>query len=240
MNFFINRRKSLLLLAGGLSGCTAMTTTSTQAQSKMVVDDGTSEITPVYVMTHNESQSSTFVRADFYFYDAKKDVELRPGASIKVNGIELQRDPKELASYIGTIPMPHGLLTFEFTRTPGKAIKHSFALPELEIVEAPKLYRVGEKLTITVNHRSPRAGVASDTYNVDIRGNGRYTFATESSDGSRIVFRPILKNVGFPSGPATAYIYRQQRTPLRDLSSDLQTGWAVASRSRDFAIEIAD
>ncbi len=236
----INRRESLLLLAGGLSGCTAMTTTNSQAQSKMVVDDGTSEITPVYVMTHNESRSSTFVRADFYFYDAKKDVELRPGASIKVNGIELQRDPKELVSYIGNIPVPHGLLTFEFTRNPSKIIKHSFALPELEVVEVPKLYRVGEKLTIAIKRRPPRAGVASDTYNLDLRGNGRYTFAEESSDGSRIVFRPILKNVGFPSGPATAYIYRQQRTPLRDLSSDLQTGWAVASRSRDFTIEVVN
>jgi hypothetical protein len=237
----INRRKSLLLLAGGLSGCTAMTTTNSQAQSRMVVDDGVSEITPVYVMTHNESQSSTFVRADYYFYDAKKDVELRPGASIKVNGIELQRDPKESVSYIGNIPMPHGLLTFEFARMPGRVIKHSFVLPELDIVEMPKIYRVGEMLAVAVNHRSPRSGVAKDTYGLDLRGhNGLYEFASEPAGLSRMVFRPILKNVGFPSGLFNAHLYRQQRTPLKDLSSDLQTGWAVASRSRDFKIEVVN
>jgi len=234
----INRRKSLLLLAGGLSGCTAMTTMSTQAQSKMVVDDGTSEITPVYVMTHNEGEFSTFVRADFYFYDDKKEVELRPDASIKVNGIELQRDPKELVSYIGRIPMPHGLLTFEFTRAPGKVIKHSFALPELDIVELPKTYRVGETLTVGVNHRSSRAGVMRDTYGLHLQSSsGRFPFTNGVADQARIVFKPIL-DVGFASGPSTARIYRQQRTPLRDLSSELQTGWAVASRSRDFTIEV--
>jgi hypothetical protein len=241
MIFPISRRKTLLFFISGLSGCAAMTTTNIQGQSRMVVDDGISEITPVYVITHNESQSSTFVRADFYFYDAKKEVELQPGASIKVNGIELQHDPKTLASYIGNIPMPHGLLTFEFMRTPGKVIKHSFALPELDIAEFPNFYRVGEQLAIVVNPRASRPGVEKDIYGVDIQGNqGLYGFVSEPAGSLRMIFRPILKNVGFPSGLHEAHIFRQQRTPLKNLSNDLQTGWAVASRSRDFTIEVVN
>jgi len=166
----INRRNTLLFLASGLYGCTAMVTNNSQAQAKLVVDDGVSEITPVYVMAHNENQSSVSVRANYYFFDAKERVELLPGAAIKVNGIELQRDPKALVSYIGNIPMPHDLLTFEFTRTPEKLIKHSFALPEFDIVEFPSIYHVGEKLTVAVNHRSPRPGVAKDIYGF----NGTY------------------------------------------------------------------
>ena len=235
----LNRRKSLLFLAGGLSGCTAMTTTNSNAHSKMIMDDGTSEITPVYVMTHNESQSSTFVRADYYFYDAKKDVELRPGASIRVNGIELQRDPKELASYIGNIPMPHGLLTFEFARTPGQVIQHSFALPELEIVELPTVYRAGEMLTVLVNPQPPRAGVSNDRYGLYFHSSsGRFPFANHVAGDARIIFKPVL-NVGLTPESSKARIYRQQRTPLKDISNALQTGWAVASRSRDFKIEIS-
>lgn len=77
----IDRRRSLVLLAGGLSGCTVRTTTSIHAQSRVVVDDGRSEITPVYVTTHNERQFSTFVRANFYFHDDQKQVKLHAGAS---------------------------------------------------------------------------------------------------------------------------------------------------------------
>ena len=237
---FISRRKSLVILAGTLSGCTTMTA-NTQVQSNMVVDDGVSEITPVYVMTHTEGQSSTFLRANFYFYDAKKQVELRSGGSIKVNGIELQHDPKTLASYIGSIPLPHGLLTFEFTRSPGHTIKHSFALPELEVMEFPKYYRVGDVLSVSVAHRPARPGVARDVYGLDLRSaGGIYEFVNEPAEATRIGFRPILKNVGFPAGSALANVVRQQRTPLKDLSSELRTGWAVASRARDFTIEVVN
>jgi hypothetical protein len=237
---FTDRRNALLLLASGLCGCTFMTGKEMLEQSRLVVDDGISEITPVYVMTRNESKSSTFVRADYYFYDAKKEVELSTGASIKVNGIALQPDPKDKVSYIGNIPIPHGLLTFEFERTPGQIIKHSLAMPELDIVEFPKTYRVGENLTIAVNHRPPRPGVARDSYGLDIlagEGRGRYDFAIEEAGSPRMAFKPIL-NIGFPSGFYPAHLFRQQRTPLKDISSDLKTGWAVASMSRDFTIEV--
>ena len=236
----INRRNTLLSLASGLCGCTTMIE-NIQAQPKMVVDDGVSEITPVYVMTHNESQSSTFVRANYYFYDAKERVELRPGAFIKVNGIALQRDPKALVSYIGDIPMPHDLLTFEFTRTPKKVIKHSFALPELDIVEFPSRYRVGDRLTVAVNNRSPRPGVAKDIYALDIRGDhGGYDFVSEPAGPPSMTFRPLIRNLKFPSGFYKAHFFRQQRTPLKDLSSDLRTGWAVASSSKDFKIQVTN
>jgi hypothetical protein len=237
--YSINRRDSLLLLAGGLTGSKAMTETNTQTQSRKVVDDGVSEITPVYVMTHNESEPYTFVRADFYFYDAKKDVEILPGASIKVNGVELQRDPKELVSYIGNIPISRGLLTFEFARTPGKVIEHSFALPELEIIEFPRTYRAGETLTVRVNPRAPRTGVIRDAHRMAIyAGKIYYPFDQKLTVEQEIVFDPIHKKIELPIGSMKADIFRQQRTPLKNLSNEFQSGWAVASRSRDFKIEV--
>jgi hypothetical protein len=228
-----------MLLTSGLCGCTFMTGKEMLERSSLVVDDGISEITPVYIMTRNESQSSTFVRANYYFYDDQRRVELIPGASIKVNGIELQRDPKALVSYIGNIPLPHELLTFEFERAPGQIIRHSFALPDLDVVEFPKTYRVGENLTIAVNHRPPRPGVERDSYGLELRRSdgGFYDFAIEEAGSPRMVFKPLLE-IGFPRGFYTAHLFRQQRTPLKNLSSDLQTGWAVASMSRDFAIEV--
>ncbi|MCT8176735.1 hypothetical protein [Variovorax sp. CY25R-8] len=237
--YSINRRDSLLLLAGGLTGSTAMTETNAQTQSKKVVDDGVSEITPVYVMTHNESQSHTFVRADFYSYDTKKDVRLLPGASIKVNGFELQRDPKELVSYIGKIPTSRGLLTFEFARTPGRVIEHSFALPELEIVEFPRTYRAGETLKVRVNPGPPRAGGMRDTHRMAIyAGNIYYPFDQKPAAEQEIVFDPIHKKIELPIGSVKANIFRQQRTPLKNISNEFQSGWAVASRSRDFKMEV--
>jgi hypothetical protein len=237
---FINRRNTLLLLASGLGGCTFTMEKNIRARSRLVMDDGISEITPVYVMTYTEGQPNTLVRADYYFYDAKKEVELRPGASIKVNGIELQRDPKEVVSYIGDIPMPHDRLTFEFERMPGTVIKHSFVLPNLDVVEFPKTYRTGKTFTAVVNYRPPPADVARDSYGLSFEGEfGRFPFVVQIAGPARLIFKPIL-NLGLRPESVKAHIYRQQRTPLRNLSSDLQTGWAVASRSRDFTVEVVN
>ncbi|SFP82649.1 hypothetical protein SAMN05443579_1162 [Variovorax sp. PDC80] len=236
----INRRESFLFLAG-LGGYAATTTTDTWAQSRVVVDDSTSEITPVYVATHNEAHSSVFVRADFYFHDIGKDVELLPGASINVNGIELQRDPKEPVSYIGNVPMLNGPLTFEFARTPGRVVKHSIVLPELEIVELPRSYRKGGTLTVRAEPRPPRAEVSRDVYRMAIHaGSIYYPFDRKLTTERGIVFDPIHKKIEIPVGYAKADIFRQQRTPLKNLSSELQSGWVVASRSRDFEIEVID
>lgn len=236
----VNRRDSLLLLASGLSGCAPMTA-NTQAQSRMVVDDGTSKITPVYVMTYLEGQPATFVRADYYYIDAKKQVQLRPEGSIKVNGIPLQRDPKELISYIAYTPLAPDLLTFEFTRSTGQVIKHSFALPELDIVELPKRYRAGEPLPMAINHRPPRAGVMRDSYSLSIyASSGRYPLDSKAASANQVVFEAIHGQIRLPTESAQAHIFRQQRTPLKDISDALQTGWAVASRSRDFTIEISN
>ncbi|MNR39576.1 hypothetical protein D3C85_1577960 [compost metagenome] len=80
-----------------------------------------------------------------------------------------------------------------------------------------------------------------DTYRMAIyAGSTYYPFDQKSSPEQKIVFDPIHKKLELPAGSAKADIFRQQRTPLKNLSGDLQTGWAVASRSRDFKIEVVN
>lgn len=236
----INRRKSLLLLASGLVGCTAMNPVASQSQSRMVVDDGVSDIMPVYVMTYTEGQSHTFVRANFYFPIAKQQVELAAGASIRVNGIDLRRDPKAVTSYIGSIPMLSDLLNFDFARSPEHVIKHSFALPELDIVKFPSTYSVGNKCVVDVTHRVPPPEVISDTYGLEFedKDKGPYPMIVDQIEASRVVFRPIAQALGYPQGPVNVYLYRQQRTSLKGVSKDVQSGWAVASKTREFRVTV--
>lgn len=236
----INRRKSLLLLASGLVGCTAMNPVASQGQSKMVVDDGVSDIMPVYVMKYTEGQSHTFVRANVYFPIAKQQVELAAEASIRVNGVDPRRDPKTMTSYIGSIPMLSDLLTFEFARSPEHVIKHTFALPE--IVEFPSTYSVGKKCMVKVNHQLPRPEVISDTYGLEFedKDKGPYPMIVDQIEASRVVFRPIAQALGYPQGPVNVYLYRQQRTSLKGVSKDVQSGWAVASKTREFRVTVSD
>jgi len=235
----LDRREGLVLMAASLSACTTMNA-NPNTDSRMQIDDGISELTPVYVMTYLQGQPAAFVRADFFYQQVKKEIEIQPGGSIKVNGVALQRDPKERVSYIGYIPLPFDLLTFEFTRASGQVFTHSFALPELNILEYPKTYRAPDALIIPVRHRAPRVGVTRDVYGLtmnDPRGEV-YPFAISQVHDEKVEFDPILKKLGLSHGEASLHMVRQQRTVLKNISNAFQTGWAVASTSHDFKVEV--
>ena len=237
----MNRRESLMTLAssalgglGGASGCAAIAQVE---DSRMVIDDGVTAITPVYAMTHTDGQPSVLVRADYYFFDAKKQVQLRKNGSIKVNGILLERDSKELISYIGNIPVPSELMIFEFTRAAGQVARHSFALPQLEVSEYPRQYAGDGPVPVAVKPGLVRKGVMEDKFNMTIYGPiGESRFVGESEGQSQLSFRPIQMST-LPPGSYRARIFRQQRTALKDIS-DYQTGWAVASHGHNFVIEV--
>lgn len=237
----MNRRESLVTLAGsalGGVGATAGCASVAQSEdSRMVIDDGVTDITPVYVMTYTDGQPTVFVRANYYFFDAKKQVQLRVGGSIKVNGNLLKHDPQTLTSYIGNISMPSELLTFEFTRATGQVSRHSFALPKLEVVAYPTQYSGDGPVRVAVSPGAVRKGVMEDSYNMTIFGpTGESRFVGESEGQSQLRFRSVQMSA-LPTGSYRARVYRQQRTALKDIS-DYKTGWAVASHGHNFMIEV--
>jgi hypothetical protein len=236
----MNRRESLVALGSAVGGLGAVSLSgcavAQPADARMIVDDGVTAITPVYVMTYTNGRPTVFVRADYYFMDAKKQVQLRSDGSIKVNGIQLQRDPNELISYIGDIPVAE-LLTFEFTRTTGQVMRHSFALPELDIRELPKQYAGIDPIHAVVSAGPARKGVREDKFAMTIFGRkGETRFKGELKNKSELTFRSVQYSAS-PPGSYRADIYRQQRTALQDIS-DQKSGWAVASRGHNFVIEV--
>ena len=233
----MNRRETLMTMIGGLgvvsaSGCAV----AQLADARMVVDDGVSEITPVYVMTYTEGHSTVFVRADFYFFNDKKQVKLRDDGAIKVNGILLGKDPKELISYIADVPAAE-VLTFEFVRSAGNVQRHSFTLPELHIVELPQQYAGVDPVRVPLLPGEVRNGVTEDSYLMTIYGRkGETRLKGERTSQSEISFRSVQYSAS-PPGSYRARIFRQQRTPLKNIS-DSKTGWAVATRGYNFMIEV--
>lgn len=239
----MNRRESLMALAGsavsGLgaasaSGCAA----AQRLDSRMVIDDGVTDITPVYVMTYTDGQATAFVRADYYSFDAKKQFQLRTDGSIKVNGVALERDSKELVSYIGNIPVTESF-TFEFTRQAGRVIKHSFALPQLEIVALPRDFSRLVPVLVAVKSGPAPVGVMEDKYNMTVFGRfGESRLSGQLTGVSELTFESTQYSAS-PPGRYRADIYRQQRTALKDIS-DNKTGWAVASHGHNFAHAFVD
>jgi hypothetical protein len=201
-----------------------------------VVDDGVSEITPVYVMTHTQGQSYTFVRADFWNWETKKSVKLQTNGSISVNGIELKAESGQRGSitYVGNIPISEGIFTFKLTRSAQKIMEHIFETPPLNISEFPKSYRPFDSLRVPVDYKPT---VGTTVYNMQIHFPQRNFDLTGNIKGTHIEFSPIIK-VPLPSGTFEAAIYRQQRTPLRDISDATKTGWAVASNRKLFLIKV--
>ena len=234
----MNRRESLMTLAvlggGGMTGCAV----SQSTDPRMAIDDGMAEITPVYIVTYTEGQPTAFVRADFLLFDANKEVQLRADGVIKVNGIQLGRDPKELVSYIGNIRVSE-TFTFELTRQTGRVTQHSFSLPQLEIVNLPRQYLGREPIRAVVRSAPIPKGVMEDKYRMTVFGRfGESRLLGKLTGGSELIFEAGQHSAS-PPGRYRADIYRQQRTALKDISNS-KTGWAVLSHIQEFLIDVPE
>lgn len=226
-----------MTMVGGLGGISANGCAIAQpADARIVVDDGDGEITPVYVMTYTEGRPTVFVRADFYIFNDKKQVKLRDDGAIKVNGISLEKDHKELISYIAEIPAAE-VLTFELMRSTGNVQHHSFALPDLHIVELPQQYAGVDPVRVHLLPGQMGNGVMEDIYLMTIYGRkGETRLKGERTSPSEVSFRSVQYSAS-PPGNYRARLFRQQRTPLKNIS-DSKTGWAVATRGFNFMIEV--
>jgi hypothetical protein len=204
-----------------------------------VIDDGISQITPIYTMTHTYDTDFTFVRADFWFWEAKKSVKLQATSAISVNGVELKGEPglRGTITYVGKVPITEGKLTFKLIRSPNQTMEHSFELPALDILEYPKSYRPHEPVRVPAKYMASSVGTTS--FGMVIHTPQRDFDLKGHIGNDYIEFRPIIK-VPLPVGTFEAKIYRQQQTPLRDVLDATKTGWAVASNGRNFKMEILD
>lgn len=233
----MKRRDICLYIGTALTGSLGVMKNSNA--EAWVMDDGESEITPIYTMTHTDGRDFTFVRADFWFWEAKKSVKLSSTGSITVNGIELkgERDSKGTFSYVGNIPVTEGELTFKLVRNPSRTMAHSFDLPKLGILEYPANYRPHEPIRVPVKYVPPALG--KTTFDMIMHTPQRAFDLVSRIQGDYLEFMPIIK-LPLPAGTFEATIFKQHRTPLRDISDASKTGWAVASNGRNFKIEILD
>lgn len=211
---------------------------NSNAQS-WVIDDTETEIMPVYVMTHTDGQDFTFVRADFWFPQTKKSVKLSSVGVITVNGIELkgERDSMGTYSYVGNIPVTEGILTFKLIRNPNKTMEHSFKLPTLDILDYPKSYTPHETIKVPLKYAVP--AVDTTVFNMRIQTPQNVLNLNSKIRSDYLEFSPIIK-VPLPVGTFDARIYKQERTPLKDISDASKIGWGVASKGHNFKIEILD
>ncbi|MEI7614051.1 MAG: hypothetical protein WCK63_14210 [Betaproteobacteria bacterium] len=201
-----------------------------------VLDDGVTDITPVYVMTHSQENSFTFVRADFWFISAKKSVKLQESGSVSVNGVELRGEPSKGYSYVGNIPVTEGKITFRVVRGEGQVLEHTFELPVLDILEFPKTYQPYEPIQVPVKYTAASVGETVINMNIEVPGRN-FPFNSRIAP-DHVLLNPIIK-VPLPKGTFSAKIYRQHRTPLKEISNS-KTGWAVATNSRSFTIDILE
>jgi hypothetical protein len=240
----------LLLAMGSLLGCTNMTTAA--SADNWIVDDGAMELTPEYTVQHVQGQPYSDVYAAFTFNPQKKQVRLREGDTITVNGYVLLGTPNVQGFfYKARLPLAEGAFTFTLTRSPGRRMTHSFELPTLGIREAPKGYHPYETLRVPVQYVEPPAYVG-DTYSLPINGgvlrftldskrwkkDNRYQFdrLPDIQDGA-IVFRHITERAP-PPGTYPAEIYRQHRIVLSEMSGASRTGWATLTNTMPFTIEV--
>jgi hypothetical protein len=232
----IMRRRDILLYLCAVFACNLGIMNNVNAAS-WVIDDGISEITPIYTMTHTYGQDFTFVRADFSYLTAKKTVKLQATGAISVNGVELKSEPGQSGTitYVGNIPLTEGKLTFKLVRSPTQMMEHSFELPILDVVAYPKSYRPHEPVRVPVRYVPSEVGTT--VFNMVIHTSQRDFYFKSQIGSDYVEFLPII-NVPLPAGTFEARIYRQQKTLLRDVSDANKTGWAGASNGRNFMIDV--
>lgn len=233
----MKRRDISIYIGMALTGSLGVMRNS-NAQS-WVIDDAETEIMPVYVMTHTDGQDFTFVQADFWFPQTKKSVKLSSVGVITVNGIELkgERDSMGTYSYVGNIPVTEGILTFKLVRNQNKTMEHSFKLPALDILDYPKSYTPHETIKVPLKYAVP--AVDTIIFNMRIQTPQNVLNLNSKIRSDYLEFSPIIK-VPLPVGTFEARIYKQERTPLKDISDASKIGWGVASNGRNFKIEILD
>lgn len=203
------------------------------------VDDGATDITPSYTMTHTEGELFTFVRATFFYWQLRKYVELNPAGSIAVNGELLTGMSEEPGaySYTGKVAVsPIGTYRFDLARAAEKKFSHTFELPSLKLVEYP--LKINRNLAI---HARLAAGATlgpDENLTLQILVPQNRFGMPGTAVGDFVTFENI-KGTMLPAGRFEAKIFSQIKTPLRKISDAFATGWATASYSKKFIVEIS-
>lgn len=231
------KRRDFCLFLGAAIVLTPVAMASDQAGT-WVVDDGATDITPVYIMTHTEGESFTFVRATFSYWQAKKYVELEPSGSIAVNGqllIGISEKPGEY-SYTGKVAVsPSGIYRFDFVRTVEKKFSHTFELPSLKLVEYP--VKINRNAVIQARLATGATVGNDESLSLQILVPQNRFGMPGTVVGDMVTFENIRRTL-LPIGKFDAKIISQIRTPLRNISDAFTTGWAVASHSKKFMVDI--
>ena len=236
----MNRRQGLLKMVGGvaglagLGGC-AVGTSNTDA--RVVMDDGVSDLTSAYSISHTLGESTVFARASFYYWNARQEVRLRDDGSVNVGGMQLERDPKALISYIGRPPYMKQPYTVIVTRMPGRVVSYRFDLPRLQVSTLPTRYSGDGALSVNVSLGEPADGLVRDRFGMAISApTGEFRLAQSGVSSAQLSLDPIQR-VPLPVGTYRAVISRVQRISLSKISAE-KTGWCALATSQEFLIDI--
>ncbi len=207
----------------------------------VVLDDGTSELTPAYVVTHTSGRPTMFVRADYFLWDRNRDVELLPEARVTVNGHPLRMDanPADFPSYVADVPA-RPEIEYELVRRVGQEpVQHLLELPYLQIDHMTLPYREGGSFRVSMR-AGPKTGpgVIEDIVGMLVLGPVGET-QLRRADGSAwpdLILVPYQRS-SLPPGDYNARIYRQQRVSLNRISKS-RSGWAVISHIAEFVLPV--
>jgi hypothetical protein len=237
----MNRRSFGLAVSASALGMAPSTASSLPADP---VDDETSELMPVTVLTHTLGDAFVAIRMSLQSPSQRKEISLSPNGSLSVNGkaLVLERN-RQRVNYVARIPITGPSLKFELRRSRSQIDAYSIGLPFFKVLKYPSEYRTPENVSFilarpivepykTVTVDSHGFFITTDYMIVDFSG-----IKQPSEEDPELLMKTILK-IEQPPGLCAASVYRQQRTPMRVVSENYKTGWVVATVSDDFKINV--
>jgi hypothetical protein len=239
----MNRRRFGLSLAS-----TALSLSkhgAAQARDPHPIDDGQVELAIECVINH--TLGAKFVRVLFSLQSNAfpKELLLFTEGSILVNGVnlELVKDNKG-AAYVSQIPFTGRNLNVEFKRSRSKTYVYTIELPIFTVAQYPKTYQVPDPISFRMTTPYVEASriVLKDVYGLDIYSADRIVPfvpqklpSNENPEASFSVFNRIKS---ITPGLYPTRLYRQQRIPMSEISSDFSRGHTVMSIRDEFKIEV--
>jgi hypothetical protein len=239
----MNRRSFGVSIASGALG--ALTPVFVTARGGQLVDDELIELSPVTVLNHLLGRTHAEVRVSLQARQLGKEVLLSSNGALTVNKIPLKVEyDRDGVSYFARFPVDGDVVRLEYRRSQFQSDIVQLVLPLFQIHSYPKTYRAPETVSFVLARpiQEPSTAVSSESHGLSIQTSRMKIYFARSKlptdKDPELTFDPILKDKAQSAGRFTANLYRQQRTPMKDVSQHFQAGYIVATVSDEFKIDI--
>lgn len=209
--------------------------------SRFVVDDGTIDLRPQFLVNAVLDEPKMRVKVHFDSLSLQRPVWLAKGGAVAVNGVELSPGKNDDADvYVGSVPMDP-VLRIEIVRSRSEVTRLEVPLPTY-VVDPPKTYRYPDNLNLVLVRlvRASNYKPVSDSFNVSIEYHGSTVHAFGEnlfSAGTVLVMKPF-RGERAVEGSASALVFRHQRIALSTLTDAYKAGWIVVTVETRFPIDL--